>query len=146
MRKIAVLMLAGAGAIQAAEVPAGTRFLVELSKKLEAKKTKPGKKFDARTLEALRGSDGRMIPAGAKLTGRVTHAEHDKLILRFERIEAGRTKTPIVASVVGVAGEKNVRRTTSDEAEIRASGGRGKGAAVGAVVLGGIGAAVGASQ
>ncbi|MBI1955415.1 MAG: hypothetical protein HYS38_03380, partial [Acidobacteria bacterium] len=65
-------------ALASSEIPSGTRFLVELRDKLEAGKIKRGKKFEARTLEALEASDGSMIPAGAKLKGRVSYAEDNK--------------------------------------------------------------------
>src|SRR5712692_199295 len=128
------------------EIPAGTHFLVELRDRLEAKKVKPGKKFEARTLEALRAADGRTINAGAKLKGRVSHVEHNKMMLRFEEIDTGRGKEPIIANVVRVAGEKDVKAKTDREGEIQASGHRGRDAAIGAGVLGGIGAAIGAKE
>lgn len=128
------------------EIPAGTRFLVELRTKLEAKKIKPGKKFEARTLEALQADDGSFLPAGAKLKGRVTYAKHNELVLRFERFYVPGDKVPVVASVVGVLGEKNVKEKAGREGEIKAEGGRGKSAAIGAVVGGGVGAAVGAAK
>jgi len=131
-------------AVAQSEVPAGTRFLVELRGKLEAKKLGPGKKFEARTVEPLRTMDGRDIPSGAKLKGRVARAEHNKLMLRFEQIETQRGKQPIVARVVAVTGEKDVK--TTEEGEIQASGHRGRDAAIGAAIVGGIGAAVGARE
>ncbi len=146
---VSVLACALAVAVAAAaqsEVPAGTRFLVELRDKLEAKKIKRGKEFEARTIEALRAGDGSYIPAGARLKGRVSSADDNKLLLRFEQIDTGRGKAPIVARVIGVMNEKDVRKKAGDEGEIHASGGRGKTAAIGAAVGAGIGAAVGASQ
>lgn len=127
------------------EVPAGTRFLVELRTKLDAKKVKPGKKFSARTLEAVRATDGSIIPPGAKLTGRVAHAEKRGLTLRFEKLKAGRDSVPVIATVVGVLGEKKVKKKTDREGEIEAKGGRGKNTAIGAAVGAGAGAAVGAA-
>ena len=128
------------------ELSAGTRFLVELRTDLDAKRVKPGKKFEARTLEALRASDGNTISAGAKLKGRVSHVEHNKMMLRFEEIDTGHGKVPIVVSVQDIVGEKHVRNKTDSEGEIRAAGKSGRDAAIGATVLGGIGAAVGATQ
>jgi len=128
------------------EIPAGTHFLVELRDKLEAKKVKRGKKFEARTLEALEAADGTIIPAGAKLKGRVSYVEGNKMALRFERIETRWGKFPIVASVVSVWGERDVKGEVNDEGEIKAEGGRGKSTAIGAIVGAGIGAAVGGSQ
>ncbi len=128
-----------------AEVPAGTRFLVELRTKLDAQKVKVGKKFEARTLEPVHASNGAYIKAGSKLKGRVTHVEKSRLLLRFETIDTGRDKVPIVATVVGVHGEKNVKKKASDEGEIRAEGSnRGRNTAIGAGVGAGTGAAVGA--
>ena len=147
---IVVALLATCLAIPAAadqkEIAQGTRFMVELRDKLEAKKAKPGKKFTAITLEALETSDGTMIPSGSKLKGKVSYVEGNKMVLRFERIETRYGKFPIVASVVSVVGERDVKDNVGPEGEIKAEGGRGKGAAIGAIVGGGIGAAIGASQ
>ena len=128
------------------QVPAGTRFLVELRDTLKAHKSKPGKKFEARTLEALVAADGRLLPAGAKLKGRVSHAEDNRLILRFEEIQTPRGKEPLVATVTGVVGERHVRVETGHEGEIRAQSSRARDAALGALVVGGMGAAVGAKK
>lgn len=127
-------------------VPAGTRFMVELRDELKAEKVKVGKKFEARTLEALQLSDGSWVDAGAKLKGRVSYVRDREIQLAFERIETRRGKVPIVARVVGVVGEKGVRERAGDEGEIKASGGRGRNAAIGAAVGAGVGAAVGAAQ
>ena len=56
------------------EIPAGTRFMAEIRKNLEATKVGPGTSFKARTAEALKASDGSLIPAGAKRKGPVSHA------------------------------------------------------------------------
>jgi hypothetical protein len=133
-------------AIASAQVPAGTRVLVEMRDKLEAKKVKPGKKFEARTLEALKSSDGRVVDSGTKLRGRVASADSGRLLLRFEEIQTSRGWKPIVATVKAVVGERDIRDEASTEGEIRSESSRGKGAAIGAAVLGGVGAAIGASQ
>jgi hypothetical protein len=138
--------LAAATAAAQSEVPAGTRFFVELRDDLKAKKVKPGKRFNARTLEALRGSDGSVIEAGARLKGRVAHAENNRMILRFEEIDTRRGWVPIVATVEGVVGERTVKRRAGREGEIEAASNRGRNAAIGAAVGAGVGAAVGASQ
>lgn len=147
---LAAALLATCLAIPAAadhkEIAQGTRFMVELRDKLEAKKAKPGEKFTAITLQALETSDGTMIPSGSKLKGKVSYVEGNKMVLRFERIETRYGKFPIVASIVSVVGERDVKDNVGPEGEIKAEGGRGKGAAIGAIVGGGIGAAIGASQ
>lgn len=133
-------------AMALSEVPAGTRFLVELRDRLEAHKTGRGKKFEGRTLEALKATDGRVIPPGAKMKGRVAYSENNRMILRFEEIQTPRGKAPVVALVTGVVGERHVRADAGREGEVRASSVRGRDAAIGAVVAGGAGAAIGASQ
>jgi hypothetical protein len=131
-------------ALAQSEVPAGTRVLVEIRDKLEAKRIKPGKKFEARTLEALRATDGHYVEAGAKIKGRVAAVDGNRIHLRFEKIDTRRGWVPLVATLSGAAGERHLK--VSDEGEVKASGGRGKSAAIGAAVGAGIGAAVGASQ
>jgi len=128
------------------EIPAGARFLVELRDNLDARKVRAGKKFEARTLEPIQATDGNSIPTWAKLKGEVSYVRDNKMILRFERIATPSGEIPLVATVAGVVGEKDVKEKASEEGEIKASGHRGRDAAIGAVVLGGIGAAVGASQ
>ena len=128
------------------EIPAGTRFLVELRDKLEARKIKPGKKFDARTREALRATDGSIIEAGRKVRGRVASVENNYVVLRFEQIDTGRGKAPLVATVRGVVGEKEIRKRAGDEGEIRSSSSRGRNAAIGAAVGAGLGVVIGATQ
>src|SRR5262245_7105872 len=132
-------------AIQSSEVPAGTRFMVELRDKLVAKEVKKGKKFEVRTLEALTASDGSQISAGAKIKGSVTSVRNNEMVLRFEEIDTGRGKTPIIASVAGVAGEQDVKAKVGKEGEI-SSGGRGKSAAIGSAVGAAIGGVAGAAK
>ncbi len=128
------------------EVPAGTRFLVELRDKLDADKVRVGKGFEARTVEPIQASDGTTIPAWTKLKGEVSYVRDNQMILRFNRIEPFGRKMPLVATVTGVVGEKDVKNRAGSEGEIKSQGHRGRDAAIGAVVLGGIGAAVGATQ
>jgi len=98
------------------------------------------------TLQSLETTDGTVVPAGSKLKGKVSYVEGNKMVLRFERIETRYGKFPIVASVVGVVGERGVKDEVGPEGEIKAEGGRGTGAAIGAIVGGGLGAAIGASK
>lgn len=141
---VAAAVLAPALARAQSEIPAGTRFMVELRDKLEPKKIKVGKKFDARTLEALHATDGNWIEADAKLKGRVSYVDGNRVVLRFEKLDTRRGWVPIVATVTGTVGERNLK--VGDEGEVKASTGRGKSAAIGAAVGAGVGAAVGASQ
>ena len=128
------------------EVPAGTRFMVELRDKLDATRAKTGKKFEARTLEALETRDGRIIPAGAKIKGRVSYAESGRLMLNFREIEAHHESFPIVATIVQVRDERDVRVDPGREGEIDAVTHRGRDAAIAAGVAAGIGVSAGAAK
>jgi hypothetical protein len=143
--KYLAVLLVAAGMAHA-DVAAGTRFMVELRDKLEAPKVKRGKKFEARALESVRAQDGTVIKSGTKLRGRVAAAGRDRLLLRFEEIQTPKGWKPLVATVRGVTGEKDVRKETTSEGEIRTESSRAKGALIGAAVLGGAGAAIGAAQ
>ena len=143
----ALAVLAGAATANAqSQVPAGARFLVELRDKLDAQRVKVGKKFEARTIEPIVAADGNSIPAWTKLKGQVSYVRDNQMVLRFDRIEPPGGKVPLVATVTGVVGEKNVKNKAGDEGEIQSASHRGRDAAIGAAVLGGIGAAVGATQ
>ena len=141
-------LTAGLPAIAASDtqVPAGTRFLVELRDKLEANKIHAGKHFEARTLEPLQADDGSVIEAGRKLRGRVSYADEHKMELQFEQIDSGHGWVPIIATVTSVVGEKNVNKNTDSEGEVTSKGSRGKHAAIGAAVGAGVGAAIGAAE
>ena len=143
----ALAFFAGATTASAqSEVPAGTRFLVELRDTLDARRVKVGKKFEARTIESIVSTNGSVIPGWTKLKGQVSYVDDHQMVLRFDRIEPPGGKQALVATVTGVVGEKNVKGKAGDEGEIKSKGHRGRDAAIGAAVLGGIGAAVGASQ
>jgi hypothetical protein len=145
-REVRATPLVPGHAIADSAVSRGTRFLVQLDDTLEAKKVRRGKEFDARTLEDLQASDGRIIRAGARLKGEVTYAENDKVMLRFSQIDTKRGTVPLIASVVRIVDEENVRDKPGDEGEVEASGNRGRNSAIGAVLGGGLGAAIGAAK
>lgn len=144
-------------------VPDGTRFLVKLEDGLSTKKHKAGKKFSAKTLEPLITPDGLILAPGAQIRGHISRAEpaaltgRARLWLSFDEIKTPSGKVPLLASVVSVPGEHNVRPGESKEGEIEARTSRGRqeiqaaaigagvGAAVGAATKGGKGAAVGAA-
>jgi hypothetical protein len=67
------------------------------------------------------------------------------MILQLERINTPGGEIPVAATVTNVVGEKGVKNRAGEEGEIQATGHRRRNAAIGAVVLGGIGAAAGAS-
>jgi hypothetical protein len=107
--------------------------MVELRDKLEAREIKKGKKFEVQHWK-LTANDGSQIPAGVKIKGRVTSVSNNEMVLRFEEIDTKNGKSPIIASVAGVSGEKDVKAKGWQKGEISSSGGRGKSAAIGSAV------------
>lgn len=144
-------------------VPNGTRFLVRLEDKLSTRKNKVGKKFKAKTLEALQTPDGAIVPPGADVRGHISRIEpagitgRARLWLSWDEVRTRAGRLPLVASVASVPGEHSVRPGDSKEGEIESRTGMGQreaeaaaigaaiGAASGAAVKGGKGAAIGAA-
>jgi hypothetical protein len=58
-----------------ASLAGGTAINAELNSSIDSKKAKPGEQITARTMEAVKSTDGRVIlPKGTKLIGHVTKA------------------------------------------------------------------------
>ncbi len=149
------------GSVRSA-IPNGTRFLVGLKDELSTRKTKPNKRFKAKTLEPLIAPDGTAVPPGAEVRGHVSRVEpatltgRARLWLTFDEISTPHGKLPLVADLVGVPGDHSVRQGESKEGEIEARTSKGRreaeaaaagaaiGAAAGAAAKGGKGAAIGA--
>ncbi len=161
------LWIAAAAAPAAAQsgipsIPGGTRILIRLEDKLSTAKHQPGKKFKAKTLEPVQTADGSLLPLGAEIRGHVTRVEpagltgRARLWLTFDDIKTSAGRMPLIATVVGVPGDRSVREESREgEIETRTSKGREEleaaaigaavGAAAGGVAKGGKGAAIGAA-
>jgi len=82
------------------QIPAGTRFVVELEDTLDARKALPSTKFEAHTVERLLASDGNSLPVGTKLRGGVASQHENEMTLRFESVDAPGGQVPIAATVL----------------------------------------------
>jgi hypothetical protein len=115
-----------------AEVPTGTRFLVELHDNLSTKSDKPGQPFRAKTLEPLETSDGMVLPPGAEVRGHISRIEpagavgRARIWLTFDNVRTPAGKAPLIAQVVSVPGEMAVKPGESREGEIEARTSHGK--------------------
>lgn len=168
-------LLAAPGALQAgqnlpagpaatrASIPSGTRFLIRLDDELSTAKHQPGKKFKAKTIEPLETAEGAVVEPGAQVRGRITRVEpagvtgHARMWLSFDEIRSKAGKLYLVADVVDVPGDHQVRADELHEGEISTKTGKGRreaeaaaagaaiGAAAGAKVRGAKGAAIGAA-
>jgi hypothetical protein len=139
-------------------IPEGTKFIIRLSDKLDTKKAKPGKHFQAKLAEDLTAPGGALIPRGKKVKGHVSSVDrgfHARLLLSFDEIETQHGWMPLVATVTGVPGEHAVKQPNG-EGDIERKGpskgrmiesaavGAGVGALGGMVAGGSHGAGIGA--
>ncbi len=140
------------------QIPEGSTVIVRLDDTLDTNKVRNGKKFNAKLAEDLVTANGLRIPRGKKIHGHVSEATNGfkgRMLLTFNEIETSHGWIPLVATVVGVPGEKGVH-TQGSEGEIERNGmdkrravesavaGAAIGAAAGALGGGGKGAGIGA--
>jgi hypothetical protein len=117
------------------EVPAGTRLAVALKQTLSSKTSRPGERFEAVLTSDVLTADGRVaVPAGATLTGTITHVVSGSrsigatpvIALRFDHlVTAGGQRIPIS----GELDERGASERGRDTAKIL--GGVAAGAVIG---------------
>ena len=101
------------GVSASGEVPAGTEMRAALDTPLSTKTSKPGDRFTATVSQPVHGSNGVVIPAGARVEGEVAEAEQGKTLpsvrgrgklnLRFRDLVLPNGQTvPLVATLVSV--------------------------------------------
>ena len=99
----------------------GTKFLVSLEDDLGTKGIAERAKFKVKTLEPLEAGGGIYLPSGAEIEGHVSHVEaagntgRARLWLTFDEIHTNFGRLPLVAEVVSVPGEHNVRTKPGQE-------------------------------
>jgi hypothetical protein len=105
-------------------VPTGTRFLIQLGDKLSTRDDKAGKRFRARTLDALATADGGELPAGAEIRGHIDKVEaaektgRARLWLTFDDIQTPAGRRPLVADLIDAPGVHSIRVVFDHEGEI----------------------------
>ncbi|MGH9699801.1 MAG: hypothetical protein ACRD52_10125, partial [Candidatus Acidiferrales bacterium] len=112
--------------LQPPVVAPGTRFMIALDDALSTKNDKAGRKFRARTLEAIVTPGGLSVPAGALVRGHIGKSEsagqmgRARLWLSFDTIDTPSGRMPLVADVSDTPGEHAVRASTNREGAIEA--------------------------
>lgn len=107
-------------------VAPGTRFLIALNDSLSTKNDKAGRKFKARTLEALVTQRGLSVPAGALVRGHIGKSDpagqmgRARLWLTFDTIDTPFGRMPLVADVSDTPGEHAIRANSVREGAIEA--------------------------
>jgi hypothetical protein len=117
------------------EVPSGTRLAIALKQTLSSKTAHPGERFEAVLTSDVLAADGRVaVPAGATLTGAITHVVSGSrnigatplIALRFDHlVTAGGQRIPIS----GELDERGASERGRDTAKIL--GGVAAGAVIG---------------
>lgn len=139
---LGALLVAAAGVVTAAVVtrtdtregtiPTGARIVATLGKTISTEHSPAGTHFSMTTVQAIELDDGHAIPAGARISGEVTHSEGGgriagapELSLRFTEISIDGRGYPLRADPFRVKGKSDA---VESAAEI------GGGAVVGGVV------------
>jgi hypothetical protein len=115
MLALAGLMSCTAPCLAQSQIPAGTRFVVELEDKLDARKVQASQKFEAHTVEPLVANDGSSLPAGTKLRGEVVSLREDAMTLRFDSVDTPRGPQPLAATATRTLGDKTSGQDTTPE-------------------------------
>jgi hypothetical protein len=93
----------------------GTRFLVSLEQDLNTKEVHQNQAFGVRTLEPLEAGSGIYLPSGATIRGHISRVEsagvtgRARIWLTFDELHAKFGALPIVAEVVSVPGDHNIK-------------------------------------
>src|SRR5690606_20967461 len=122
-------------------VPTGTQFAIRLEDELSTETNQPGDPFTAVLDDPIVSVDGTvLIPAGAKVRGRVTAAEKSDRVgetavikVAFEAISFGGRSYPLQASVVEANPERRTRTSTAQSAA-KVAGAAAAGAILGQVL------------
>ncbi|MGH7500343.1 MAG: hypothetical protein ACREL7_01160 [Longimicrobiales bacterium] len=123
-------------------VPVGTEFSAELDQTISAKDNDAGDAFTATVTEDIRGDADVIVPAGSKVTGRITGIDEsekigDQAAIRvvFESINVNGTEHALSADVTNVDVSVTDRANVED-LQKKAGVGAAAGAVVGAIVGG----------
>lgn len=125
-------------------IPAGARLTTTLDQTLGTDVSKAGQVFTATVSQELRASDGTLVvPAGAKIEGRVTalddsdNATEPALIrLAFDRIRFNGRSYPFSANIVQSSPVQTTERSSAEQTKRIVIGGA-IGAALGGILSGG---------
>lgn len=107
-------LLLAAPALRAQEIPAGTVIPVMLQSTLDARKSKPGQKIEARVMQDVPLPAQTRIRAGSKLIGHVVEvtrsipASGSRIVISFDRLRMGRADVPITTSLRSLASMMDV--------------------------------------
>ncbi len=122
-------------------VASGTTLALRMDQELSTESSSAGTSFTATVTEAIRASDGTtLIPAGAKVRGRVTAAgessragETANIELAFNSVSFGGESYPLSATAIDVPVRK-ITRDSNTEKAAKIGGGAALGAILGQVI------------
>jgi hypothetical protein len=104
---------------QPASLPAGLTLALKLATALDSQNTHPGDAVAAEVVAELRHQGERLVPAGAKVRGRVLQLENltgtpptVRVVLQFDDIAAGEIQFPFTAVLESLPDDRRLRRST----------------------------------
>lgn len=107
--------------VRTATIPAGTRLVAALGQTISTERGEAGQPVRLETSEAVRLSDGVVIPAGITIHGEVTHtkgggriAGAPELTLRFTRLVVDGRDYPITAEPFRVKGKNDALESVAE--------------------------------
>jgi hypothetical protein len=101
----------------------GTTFFIRLETRLNVSQVRPGKRFKAKLVQDLVGSNETIILHGRTIKGHVSdvgNGFHPRLLLSFDEIETDRGWAPLMATVIDIPGEHGL--ITQEEGAIERRG------------------------
>ncbi len=106
-------LLCSTAMMVAQDLPAGTALPIALSSALDAKKDKPGKKFEGKTMQEIRLPSGATIKSGSRVTGSILEVTKPaaggwRIALRFEQLVNDGRVVPLTVSLRAVAAAEDV--------------------------------------
>jgi hypothetical protein len=106
---LAILLMFPAGVFAQEAIPAGTILPVLLNTGLSSKDAKPGQMITGRIMQDVPLPDGKIIHAGARVTGHVTEVSPlasgtgSKISFRFDSLVSAKKKMPIRTNLRALA-------------------------------------------
>lgn len=96
-------------------LPAGTVLPVSVKSRIDAKKESAGKKFEGSVMQDVQLIDGRLIKAGARVSGHIVSANPSpsgtNLIFKFDSVDVSGQTIPLDVRLLAVASMASVSDT-----------------------------------
>jgi hypothetical protein len=145
LQALAVVIALSLGML--AQIPAGTPLTIRLDSRISSGTARTGQAFHGTLTRSVVIRGRKIAPAGASVTGRVTHVKRSgrlhapgELTLRLTSVTVGREHIALNTSAIRVKGKSHKKANIE-----KIGGGAAAGTLIGALAGGGQGALIGAA-